>query len=253
MRSLLPKALRRALLKRTRWPPVGRVRLGDLRRLEPVSRAWGGDRGTPIDRHYIGAFLAENAADIRGRVVEVGNNRYTTSFGGDRVERSEVLDVVQSSPKVTILADLADAPEIPGDSFDCIVCTQTLQLIPDVEAAVATLHRILKPSGVALVTIPTVSQLAIDAEDRWWDHWRCTRRGARRLFEASFPPENVAVGAPGNVLTAVAFLHGLCAEELTAEELAFVDPQYELLVTVRAVKERSGGDAEPRASTSARS
>lgn len=238
MRKLIPKRLRRALVRITRRPPVGAVRLEDLRRAEPISRAWGGDRGTPIDRHYIEAFLAEHAADIRGRVLEIGDNVYTRRFGEDRVEHSDVLDVVRSSPNVTIVGDLADAPEIAPDTFDCVVCTQTLQLIPEIRGAVATLHRILKPSGVALVTIPTISQLAVDSEDRWQDHWRCTRFGARRLFEASFLPEDIGVGGPGNVLTAVAFLQGLCAEELNAEQLGFSDPQYELLVTVRAVKEQ---------------
>jgi hypothetical protein len=40
----------------------------------------------------------------------------------------------------------------------------------------------------------------------------------------------------GNVLTAIALLHGLAAEELRQEELDYFDPDYEILVTVRAVK-----------------
>ncbi|HSC25950.1 MAG TPA: hypothetical protein VLD67_01675, partial [Vicinamibacterales bacterium] len=34
---------------------------GDLRRSNPVSRNWGYDRGTPIDRHYIHEFLASHS------------------------------------------------------------------------------------------------------------------------------------------------------------------------------------------------
>jgi len=40
----------------------------------------------------------------------------------------------------------------------------------------------------------------------------------------------------GNVLAATAFLHGLAAEELTREELDHRDPDYELLIGVRAQK-----------------
>ena len=144
------------------------------------------------------------------------------------------------------MGDLANALSIAADTFDCVVCTQTLQLIPDVRSAVATIHRILRPSGIALVTIPTISQLAVDPADRWQDHWRCTSFGARRLFEERFLPRNVAVAAPGNVLAAVAFLQGLCAEELDAVELGSSDPQYELLVTIRAVKEPPGSPREGR-------
>ena len=40
----------------------------------------------------------------------------------------------------------------------------------------------------------------------------------------------------GNVLTAMCELHGLAAEELSPEELDHVDPDFEVIVTVRAVK-----------------
>src|SRR5262245_54268962 len=59
----------------TRWRP-GALRFGDLRRLSPVSRTFGFDRGLPIDRYYIESFLAEHALDIRGRTLEVADNAY---------------------------------------------------------------------------------------------------------------------------------------------------------------------------------
>ena len=40
----------------------------------------------------------------------------------------------------------------------------------------------------------------------------------------------------GNVLASIAFLHGLAAEELREDELNYHDPDYELLIAVRAVK-----------------
>jgi hypothetical protein len=46
----------------------------------------------------------------------------------------------------------------------------------------------------------------------------------------------VQVKAYGNILATIAFLHGLASEELRPEELAYEDPNYELLITVRAVK-----------------
>ena len=46
---------------------------------------------------------------------------------------------------------LADGSFLPSDAFDCLVITQTIHLIYDVRAAVATLHRILKPGGQVLI------------------------------------------------------------------------------------------------------
>ena len=124
------RAGRRRWLRSSVLPAVrvgGRVRFGNLRRLEPVSTSFGFDRGTPIDRYYIERFLAAHADDIHGRVLEFGDARYTRAFGGERVTRSDVLDLVPSNPNATIVADLTRADDVASDSFDCIVCTQTLQ------------------------------------------------------------------------------------------------------------------------------
>jgi SAM-dependent methyltransferase len=239
-RLLLPQTLRRWAARLRRWPPVGRVRFGSLRRVKPISREWGFDRGRPVDRHYIEGFLAAHAADIRGRVLEVAGNRYTRMFGGDRVERSDVLHVAEGGPNVTIVADLARGDSIPSGTFDCVIVTQTLQCIYDVKAAIGTLHRILKPGGVVLATVPGISKVSREDMDRWGYHWSFTTCSARHLFEEFFEPGDVEVEAHGNVLSAIAFLHGLADRELEPYELEFNDPDYEVVIGVRARKDGGG-------------
>jgi SAM-dependent methyltransferase len=233
---LLPVTARRGIVRYTRWPPVGLVRFGNLRRLKPISPHWGSERGQPIDRYYIEGFLAANAQHIQGRVLEIGDDSYTRMFGGDRVTQSDVLHVAENRSKVTIIGDLTDADHIPSDTFDCIILTQTLQTIYDVQAVVRTVYRTLKPVGVALVTVPGISKISRYDMDRWGYFWSFTTKSARRLFEITFPAENVHINAHGNVLAAIAFLHGLASEELRQKELDYVDPDYELLITIRAVK-----------------
>lgn len=221
----------------TRWPPVGALDLGDLRRLTPVSKNFGLDRGQPIDRYYIDTFLARHTADIQGRVLEIGDSRHTRRFGGDRVTQADVLHVNLAKPGVTIIADLTDAGQIPADAFDCLIATQTLQFIYNVQAAVCTCHRILKPGGVLLATFPGISQTYRPIfVEKYEDLWRFTIHAANRLFAEAFPSPDVVVQAHGNVLAATAFLYGLATEELQPGELEFHDPDYEVLITVRAVK-----------------
>ena len=217
-------------------PPVGKASLGDLRRLEPLTRSFGYERGQPIDRYYIKKFLSRFASNISGHVVEIGDDRYTKEFGGDKVTHSDVLDQEHPDSKPTIIADLTNADHIPSDSFDCIIITQTLQFIYDVHAAVRTLHRILKPGGVVLGSLPSLSPICRYDMDRWGDYWRFTNAAVQKLFGDIFETNNVQVEAYGNVLVATAFLYGMAAEELTAEELDFKDRDYEALITVRAVK-----------------
>lgn len=207
-----------------------------MRRLTPVCRNWGFSRGLPIDRYYIEQFLSAHANDIRGSVLEIKDNDYTLRYGGYRVTRSDVLHVQGGNPKATIVADLTRADHIPSDIFDCIVFTQTLQFIYDVKAVVRTLYRILNPGGVLLVTTPGISQISRYDMDRWGDYWRFSTLSTRLLFEEVFSEENITINAYGNVLTAIAFLHGLASEELREEELDYVDQDYELLITIRAIK-----------------
>jgi SAM-dependent methyltransferase len=218
--------------RRRRLDPI---RFGNLRRLTPFSREFGFDRGQPIDRYYIERFLASHTPDIRGHVLEVGDDFYTRKFGGDRVVRCDVLHVSEGNPNATIVADLTRAGHIPSESFDCIIFTQTLHLIYEVRAALETLHRILKPGGVLLTTVPGVSQIS---DDEWADswYWAFTTLSAGRLFGEVFPTEKVWVEAHGNVLAASAFLYGLAVKELRQQELDYHDPHYQLLITVRAVK-----------------
>lgn len=216
--------------------PVGVVRFGDLRRLTPVSRVYGFDRGTPVDRYFIEAFLARNAGDIRGCVLEVGDDTYTRRFGGGRVTRSDVLHVSGENSRATIVADLTNADHIPSDTFDCIVLTQTLHLIYDVRAALRTLKRILRPGGVLLATFPGISQIDQGEWGPSW-YWSFTALSARRFFEEVFPSTSLSVEAHGNVLAATAFLHGIAVEELQSNELDHNDPSYQVTIAVRATKE----------------
>jgi SAM-dependent methyltransferase len=218
-------------------PRVGHVDFGGLRRTTPISREWGSDRGRPVDRYYVEKFLRRHAADIHGRVVGIGDGGYTRLFGGDRVSRSDVLTIETDNPEATLVADLADAPQLSADTFDCMICPQTLQLIYDLPAAIRTTHRILKPGGIVLATVPGITHIG---DARWAESWcwSLTRSSATRLFGEAFGAQNVQVVAYGNVLAAISFLVGLADHELRHDELDEFDPAYEVVIGVRAVKSR---------------
>jgi glycosyltransferase involved in cell wall biosynthesis len=222
------------------WPPPKRrpyrVRFGSLRRTTPISEVFGFDRGRPIDRHYIESFLSRCAADVHGHVLEFADDEYTRRFGGSHVDRSDVLAVEDTNPDATIIGELASADHIPSNAYDCIICTQTLQLVYDVRAGIRTLHRVLKPNGVLLATVPGITPIRADAGWDWY--WSFTPLAVKRLLEEVFPAENLSVRGWGNVLSAVAFLEGLAIEELRPSELEHNDPAYPVTIGIRAVKER---------------
>ena len=146
-----------------------------------------------------------------------------------------MLHVHDRNPAATIIGDLAEAPQIADATFDCVVVTQTLHLIYDVERAIATLHRILHAGGVVLATFPGITQLSEDEWSRTWS-WAFDSRLVRQLFASRFGEQNVAVEAHGNSLAATAFLLGRATADLTPEQLDAEEPACELLLTVRAVR-----------------
>lgn len=240
MRSIkarLPLALRLRARRLKALPVIRELSFIRLRSVRPISRVFGYERGgVRIGRFYIESFLDRYQDDIQGRVLEVADREYTTRFGGDRVRQSDVLHANADNRNATIISDLTTGHGIDDDSFDCVILTQTIQFIYDLPAVAAVLRRILKPGGVALVTANGISQISRYDMDRWGDYWRLTSLSLRRLFEEEFSNDAITVVAYGNVLTAMGVLQGMTIEEFTKAELAFNDPDYEVMVAARVRK-----------------
>lgn len=230
----LARRLPRPLKERLKDVAVRRPspRWGNLRRVRPFGEKSGGDRGTPIDRVYIEAFLDLHSGDVRGSVLEVGDARYTRRIGAGSVTEIQIVDIDPANPRATIAADLGQPGSLPADRFDCAILTQTLQYVADPGAAVANVVRALAPGGVLLVAVPGVARILFGPDGL--DRWRWTPAGLEELLRNSAPDLEIEVQGYGNVLTATAFLLGLAAEELTREELEVADPAYAILACARA-------------------
>ncbi len=229
LQRILSKRLR---MRARRW--LSPIWLGSMNRITPLSNEWGFDRGTPVDRHFIERFLESSSADIHGRVLEIKDSTYTDRYG-DRVVQRDVLDIDATNTSATIIADLSQPTAVPSATFDCFILTQTLHLIYDTKGCIEHAHRILKPGGVLLVTLPVISRIAprygLDT-----DYWRFTPVSCRRLFGDVFGNGQVRIETAGNLYAASAFLHGLAIEEIRPEKLLENDPYFPILVTVRAQK-----------------
>ena len=246
-KRLLPLRLRNALVylrrrHRLQWPRTGSVDFGDFARTSPISQIFGIDRGMPIDRYYIERFLGAHREDIKGRCLEMGDSTYIKKFG-TAVTQVDVMHYVEGNPEATVTGDLTDAPHIPSNSFDCIIFTQSIQMIYDLKAALRTLHRVLAPGGVVLITTAGISKVARRlGEDDWGEYWHLTTQSTSFLMRETFPAADTQISSYGNVLSTVCFLHGMAAEELPDEKLDHRDPDFEMLVTIRAVKRGSSDE-----------
>jgi SAM-dependent methyltransferase len=197
-----------------------------------LSDVWGTDRGEPIFIHYICEFLQEFVDDIRGPCLEFYEDAYTSRFGAKRVTKVDILHLDDSNPRATLIGDLTQPNNLPPDTFQCIICTQTLHLIFEVQKAVAGMYRLLAPGGVLLTAVPLVSM----CDPSWHEFWRFTPEGLQRTLATAFPEESIAIRAYGSSLTSAGQLRGLTAQEFTAAELDYHDPRFAVEVCGRSVK-----------------
>lgn len=221
--------------KRAYKPAVGQVFLGDLDREVPFSQEFGFDRGGAIDRYYIENFLQRESGSIKGRVLEIGDDYYTNLYGGDRVTKRDILHVNAENKAATIVGDISHAPQIPNDTFDCIILTQTLHLIYNFEDAIHTCFRILKPGGTLLLTVPGITPIDHDEWNTTW-YWSFTDKALRKLMENTFPGGEIDIQSYGNVHVASAFLYGMGINEVSKQKLDYRDPHFQVINTLKAVK-----------------
>ena len=83
----------------------------NLRTIVPVSKVFGLDMGTPIDRIYIEDFLYQNSNDIKGIVCEIAEKTYSKKFG-NKVTKFEVFHYNENK-NATIVGDLTQTSTLP--------------------------------------------------------------------------------------------------------------------------------------------
>lgn len=201
----------------------------------PVSKTFGLDRGTPIDRYYIDAFLSRNSRHITGNVLEVAESYYSTKYG-ENINNYYVVNTAAANANAHVIGDLTDTSTLPAETIDCFICTQTFNFIFDVEKAVEGAHHLLKPGGVLLATVAGLCQISRYDMDRWGDYWRFTTASVQRIFGPVFG-EELDVKSYGNVLAACAILQGVAVEDIPNPALLDDnDPDYQVVITIVARK-----------------
>ncbi len=206
---------------------------GDFFRVTPVSRVWGCDRGTPLDRPYIDRFIQTHAGDLHGRILEIKQAEYAAKHAraGSHID---ILDIDPTNTEANVIDDLQTCTSIADETYDCLILTQVLQLIPDVERAVATAARILRPGGTLLLTAPGITQAGSSHDGEFL--WSFFGPGLKRALSAHFDPRKLLVHSHGNVGLAAAFLMGLAVNEVPPDLFSAEDPEYPIVLTARALK-----------------
>jgi hypothetical protein len=149
------------------------------------------------------------------------------------------------------VGDLSRADHVPADTYDCFVNQFTTAVIYDLEAALYHAVRILKPGGVLLINFWCLDYYlhrGLDmgtGEPLYMYTWHTPIQVHNLLHGLALTESDYQLEIYGNLLTRMAFLLNLPAEELTRSELDHVDPGQPLLICARVVKPIGWQPAKP--------
>lgn len=200
-------------------------------RSRAVSDFLGHDRGTPIDRYYIEDFLKKYSHYIKGNVLEVRDNNYTKKYGGEKINKSDILVYrEEANLDYTIVDDLSDPKVLRDNYYDCIILTQVLQYIPQIQKALHYTYSKLKHGGIALITVPGIAPISTYDYERWDANWMFTGLTMRYLLSQITDRKNFDIYTYGNIKSAAAFLYGYAWQELKKVDLDKNDIKYQVIV-----------------------
>ena len=200
----------------------------------PVSKRFGQERGTPIDRFYIERFLAAHRKYIKGTVMEIAEKRYIKMFSED-VSEAIILHVNGWGEGV-MKGNLATGEGIEADRVDCMICTQTIQFIYDIHNVVKNVYKLLKPGGMVMLTASAISQISLYDYKNWGEYWRFTDQSMKKLLAEVFEESQIEVYSYGNMKAAMAFMFGVCQEEMNLADLEYYDEQFPMIIAAIARK-----------------
>ena len=204
-------------------------RWGNLRRTTPFSSTFGFERGQPIDRYYLHAFLETHRELITGDVLEVQGTSYTDRYG-HHLTRTDSFDIERNF-QPTFCCDFAHGDGvIPDRAYDCLLLPNTLPHFRELDRCLASARRVIRPGGAILASAAGLLPLTGDVPD----YWRLTPAAWQEMLSVAWPGAVLDIAGHGNCLAAVAAQLGLALEELTEAELDVHDPKFPVLTTILA-------------------
>jgi len=132
-------------------------------------------------RHWLeGSFpKGGTVLDIGGRIQPYRTLLPETRYLAIDLRLTPLVNVVANAERIPFLSQ----------GFDLVLCTQMLEYAPDPGLVLSEIHRVLKPGGRLLLSVPSV--FPQDADE---DRWRFLPAGIRQLLSAFSEVEIVPEG-----------------------------------------------------------
>jgi len=94
------------------------------------------------------------------------------------VSKYEGIDINKYNEEVTIVGNILEGDLIPKNHFDCIVCFEVLEHIPNSDTLLKKINEILRKEGFVVISVPHLSRL----HEEPLDFFRFTKYGLIEIF-----------------------------------------------------------------------
>lgn len=145
-----------------------------------------------LTRQRLAEFIKAHASDALCLEIGCRNRIYRSDF-----PNSVGIDIA-SFPNADIQASACSLP-FCGEAFDIVLCTEVLEHVDDLHSAISEMHRVLKPSGKLIITVPYIFPL----HDMPCDFRRFTAPGLEYMLKGF---SSVEVQPAGNEYETIAVL-----------------------------------------------
>ena len=140
-------------------------------------------RGVSTAKHHLAVF-ARNASESlpKGAIIldaGAGDSPYREYFDDVTYEAADVcVRPSHDYRQVTHICDLTAIP-VEASRYDCVLCTQVLEHVPEPVRVLRELNRVLKPGGKLWISAP----LSFEEHEIPHDYYRYTQFGWRYMME----------------------------------------------------------------------
>ena len=197
----------------------------------PLERDFGSKRGSPLDRYYIERFIEKNKLLIKGRVLEVGDDRYSKNYV--KTSQINVLRGKDNREYQNLNGDLLDFETIKNiGTFDSLIITNVLNFIFDYDTAIQNIAKLTNKNGQCLFTVSGISGISKFDNDRWGDYWRFSTKSFHEILNKYF--EKINIDYYGNASIAASLILGLVREDIPNSILNIKDEDFPVIITAIA-------------------